>query len=104
MTHADTDPSSVEDQPSSLRGTGQFLYVVAFLVGLAAAIGGIALLMHGVCGVNPYDASLEDCSQKTYPLAGDGTAVLIGGLIQAIVIAVVGRLCIVVALLRTAIV
>lgn len=101
------DPSTAAKSMRSESGdTGAiatFVYLIAGVIALGALIGGIALITHSHCGLNPYDPSLTDCSQKSHPFAGTGAAVLIGGLLQAFVVAVVGRLCTVVSEQRAAI-
>lgn len=100
-------PGPDPHEPDGLRSASMALYVLAALVGLAAVIGGIMLLVHSVplCTANPYNdafgTDLQDCTNR-HPFVGAGATVLIGGAIQAAVVAVVAYLCGAVATLRSA--
>lgn len=85
-----------------MRTASGWLYVLAVLEALSACVGGIVLMTRTGCTPNPYnDAFGTDlCSGHPHPLAGIGAAVLLGGLVNAAVIAVIGRLCGIVADLR----
>lgn len=105
--HAEPTPPAPPLTPDRLEGLGAFVNVIAVLVGVGALIGGIALIAHTGqnCIANPYNdvfgTDLSDCT-KTHPFAGTGAALLVGGLLEAVVFATVARLCHIVATLRTA--
>jgi hypothetical protein len=86
-------------QPSDgLTSAGGFVYVVAALTALGALIGGIGLISHAV----PSNCDLYSCSGTTHPFSDVGWAVLVAGLMQAVTVAVIGRLCFVVSEHRVA--
>jgi hypothetical protein len=70
------------------------MYLIAALAGLGAVIGGIVLLVRTGqdCTSNPYNASLVTCTD-THPFVVAGIAVIVAGLLQALVVYTVGRLC-----------
>lgn len=83
--------------PRSIAELSIVLYTLAGLVVIAAFVIGLSLAFVSHCPPNPYNAAfgtdLSDCSSKTYPYAWSGVGVIAGGLVQAGLIAVLGRLC-----------
>lgn len=77
-----------------MRNLGGAMYAIAGLIAIGALISGFLLLTH----------SVQDCTglfcTPTHPFVGAGAAVLVGGLINGGIIAVVGYLCEMVADLR----
>lgn len=78
-----------------MRTAAGWLYVLAALEGIAAVAVGALLMLHTV----------QECSDfgvctSGHPFTLGGLAVLVGGGINAVVLAVVGRLCDAVADLR----
>lgn len=96
---ADPSTAGVQAAPrreDGLQTTGGVLYIVAVLIGLGAVISGGYLLAH----TTPSGCFDGICGSQRHPYIAAGVAVLIGGLVQACVVAVVGRLCIVTAGMR----
>ncbi len=94
----DDDPVPVVQAPVSdgLVTASGVMYFLACLAVMGALFGGIALISH----TQPGACDGYYCGPQTHPFAQAGWAVLIGGLVQASVIAVIGRLCQVVSELR----
>ncbi len=87
--------------PRTHRASGGIGSPDALIAG-AAVWAGIALLNHKTCGVTPYDTSMTDCGYSSqHPFVGAGWAVLIGGSVQAGVVAVLGHVAQVCGQLRT---
>ena len=88
-------------QVFTLTGVGIFLRVLAVLTAIGAVVVGVVLIAHTVtsCVTDPY-SDYADCTGKIHPWAASGVGALIGGLVQASVLAVVGHLCLEVARMR----
>jgi hypothetical protein len=72
---------------SALRGIGVLVGILAALAAVGAVVGGVALIVHTGCsGADAFG----DCLTTTHPWAPEGWAVLIGGLLNAFVVGVVG--------------
>lgn len=80
-----------------LSAAGQAIYFLAALAAIASILGGIYLFQHtgSSCGSGQFDP----CS-STHPWKLTGATVIIAGLLQSAVLAVVGYLCTVVDRLR----
>ena len=93
------DPQVTPEKPDDgLRAAATFIYLLTILTVIGAVVGGVGLMSHKVAG----DCVDFYCSSDTYPYRGAGWAVLAGGLVQAVVLGTVGRLCTVVSMLRAA--
>lgn len=98
-----TQPPRNPPRADQLRAAAAFMYTLAVLAGAAALIAGFALLVHTIpssCSSDGFGGTF--CDSKTHPFIGAGAALLIGGMIQVIVLSIVGRLCTAVSDLRTA--
>lgn len=99
--------TSTAASSSGLQMAGNWMYLLAALAALGAVIIAVILIAHTVpqCTPNPYNdalgTNLQDCT-KTHPWVGSGITAGVAGLIQAVVLGVVGRLCHVVDELRRA--
>ena len=86
-------PSSKQEQ-SGLSTIAGACYLIAASIALSAVGGGIALISHQVCGLNGVGTSRHACSAaaRAHPFEVAGLAAIIGGLLQALVVAFVGYL------------